>query len=82
MLARLYSVQARLLPRGPVDIVRQVLLFGIAYYGYRIVRGTVDDPIGAAVAFQHSREVIHLEQSLGIFVEPSIQGSTSTRSSP
>jgi membrane-associated phospholipid phosphatase len=57
-----------------VDVVRQVLLFGIAYYGYRIVRGTVDDPVGAAVAFQHSRGVIHLEQSLGIFVEPSIQG--------
>jgi hypothetical protein len=57
-----------------VDVLRQVLLFGIAYYGYRIVRGTVDDPIGAAVAFQHSREVIHLEQSLGLFVEPGIQG--------
>ena len=74
MLARLTSLQARLLPRGPVDVVRQVLLFAAAYYGYRLVRGSVDDPVGAAVAFQHSREVIHLEQSLGLFVEPSIQG--------
>jgi hypothetical protein len=74
MPARLHSLQARLLPRGPVDVVRQVLLFALAYYGYRIVRGTVDDPVGAALAFQHSREVIHFEQSLGIFVEPSIQG--------
>jgi hypothetical protein len=74
MLARLRFFQARLLPSGPVDVVRQVLLLAATYYGYRVVRGTVDDPIGAAVAFQHSREVIHLEQSLGIFVEPSIQG--------
>src|SRR3954463_11474247 len=74
MLARLQLLQARLLPRGPLDVVRQVLLFALAYYGYRIVRGTVDDPVGAAVAFQHSREVIHFEQSLGIFVEPTIQG--------
>jgi membrane-associated phospholipid phosphatase len=73
MLARLHSLQARLLPRGPVDVARQVLLFAVAYYGYRLVRGTVDDPVGAAVAFQHSRDVIHFEQSLGIFVEPSIQ---------
>ena len=73
MLARLRVLQAWLLPRGPVDVVRQVLLFALAYYGYRIVRGTVDDPVGAAIAFQHSREVIHFEQSLGIFIEPSVQ---------
>jgi hypothetical protein len=74
MLARLRSLSARLLPRGPLDVVRQVLLFAIAYYGYRLVRGTVDDPVGAAIAFQHSRDVIGFEQSLGIFVEPSING--------
>src|SRR5919108_3282934 len=78
MLARVNSLQARLLPRGPVDVARQVLLFAIAYFGYRLVRGTVDDPVGAAVAFQHSRDVIHLEQSLGIFVEPSIQSWVSS----
>jgi PAP2 superfamily protein len=53
--------------------MRQVLLFGIAYYGYRMVRGTVDDPVGAATAFQHSRDVIGIEQSLGLFIEPHIQ---------
>jgi PAP2 superfamily protein len=78
MPARLHSLQARLLPRGPVDAARQVLLFAVAYYGYRLVRGTVDDPVGAAVAFQHSRDVIHLEQSLGIFVEPHIQSWVSS----
>src|SRR3954467_8550428 len=79
MLARLNSFQARLLPRGPVDVVRQVLIFGLTYYGYRVVPGTLDATSGAAVAFQHSREVIHLEQSLGLFVEPSIQGWVSGR---
>src|SRR3954470_8734031 len=72
MLARLRTPQAQLLPRGPMDVVRQVLLFAIAYYGYRVVRGFSDDPVGAAIAFQHSRDVIGVEQSLGIFVEPSI----------
>ena len=79
MPARLRSLQAQLLPRGLMDVVRQVLLFGLAYYGCRIVRGTVDDPVGAAVAFEHSREVIHFEQSLGIFVEPSLQAWVSSR---
>jgi hypothetical protein len=73
MLARLQSLQARLLPRGPVDVVRQVLLFAAAYYGYRLVRGAVDDPLGAAVAFKNARELISFEQSLHIFVEPSVQ---------
>src|SRR4051795_2385126 len=74
MLARLQLLQARLLPRGPLDVVRQVLLFALAYYGYRLVRGTVDDPVGAGGALHPSREVIHFEQSLGIFVEPTFQG--------
>jgi PAP2 superfamily len=73
MLARLRSLQARLLPRGLFDVVRQVLLFAAAYYGYRLVRGAVDDPLGAAVAFKNARELISIEQSLHIFVEPSVQ---------
>src|SRR3954469_10731045 len=79
MLARLRSLQALLLPRGPFDVVRQVLLFGTAYYCYRLVRGAVDDPVGAAVAFKHARELISVEQSLHIFVEPSIQAWASTK---
>jgi hypothetical protein len=73
MQARVRIIQARLFPRGPLDVVRQVALFAIAYYGYRLVRGAIDDPIGAAVAFQNARELIHIEQSLGIFVEPHVQ---------
>ena len=79
MLARLRSLQALLLPRGPLDVVRQVLLFGVAYYCYRLVRGAVDDPVGAAIAFKHARELISIEQSLHIFVEPSIQAWAVTK---
>lgn len=79
MLARLRPTLARLLPRGPMDMVRQVLLFAIAYYGYRLVRGAVDDPLGAAVAFKNARELISLEQSLGIFIEPSVQAWAQTK---
>jgi membrane-associated phospholipid phosphatase len=79
MQARLRSLQAQLLPRGPLDIVRQVLLFAAAYYAYRIVRGASDDPVGAAQAFQNARSVMNLEQSLGIFVEPSIQAWAETK---
>jgi hypothetical protein len=63
---------ARLFPRGPVDVLRQVLLFGFAYLVYRMARGAVDDPAGAAVAFENARSLIHLEQSLGVFAEPSV----------
>src|SRR3954462_4821649 len=79
MLARLRFIQARLLPRGPLDVVRQVLLFAAAYYGYRLGPGAVDDPVGATGAVQHPREVIAIEQSLHIFVEPSIQAWAMTK---
>jgi hypothetical protein len=79
MQARLHMLVARLLPRGPVDGLRQVLLFAVAYYGYRIARGAVDDPTGATVAFRNARELIHVEQTLGIFVEPSVQAWAAAR---
>src|SRR5919205_1301277 len=79
ILARLRSLQARLLPNGILDVVRQVLLFAVAYYGYRLVRGWIDDPQGATVAFDNARHVIHVEQTLGFFVEPSVQACASTK---
>ncbi len=76
---RVRALQARLLPHGPWDVVRQVLLFFLAYNGYRLVRGMADDPGVTAVAFEHARALIGMERSLHIFVEPSIQGwATST----
>src|SRR4051794_1588708 len=77
--ARARSLQAWLFPHGVADVVRQVLLFAVAYYGYRLVRGGIDDPGGAAVAFENGRHVIHIEQSLGVFVEPGVQGWAATK---
>jgi hypothetical protein len=73
MSARLSTVQARLLPHGPLDVVRQVVLFMAAYQLYRLVRGLADDPGSANAAFSNARDLIHVEQALNIFVEPSMQ---------
>jgi hypothetical protein len=73
MTVRLRTLQARLFPHGLLDVVRQVALFAAAYYGYRIVRGLVDDPQGATVAFENARHLIGIERGLGLFVEPSVQ---------
>jgi hypothetical protein len=78
-MARARSLQARLLPHGVLDVVRQVLLFAAAYYGYRLVRGWIDDPQGATTAFDNARHVIRVEQTLGFFVEPSVQAWASTK---
>ena len=52
-------------------MLRQVALFAAVYLAYRLVRGLVEDDANAA--FAHARDVISLELSLHIFVEPSIQ---------
>src|SRR5258705_4953411 len=61
----------RLLPNGAADLVRQLMLFCGAYWLYRLVRGLVYDQ--TVVAFQHARDLIHLERTLHVFVEPSVQ---------
>jgi membrane-associated phospholipid phosphatase len=69
--ARARALQARLLPHGWLDVLRQVALFGLAYLAYRLVRGLVEGE--ANTAFAHALDVISLELSLHIFIEPSIQ---------
>jgi PAP2 superfamily len=60
----------RFLPKGWPDLLRQILLFCGAYWLYRLVRGFTD---GRAVdAFHHANDVVHLEQRLGVFVEPAV----------
>jgi hypothetical protein len=66
MLARARS----LLPHGPIDVVRQIVLFCGAYWLYRLVRGLVDGR--AAEAFDNARQVIRIERDLGLFIEPSV----------
>jgi PAP2 superfamily len=71
MVARLRTLQARVLPHGWGDVVRQVLLFGAVYLGYNLVRGLVEGK--ASAAFQHARDLIQIERTLHVFVEPSVQ---------
>src|SRR5262249_37767254 len=59
---RVRALQARLLPHGWFDLVRQVLLFFLAYNGYRLVRGMADDPGVTAAAFDHARSLIGIEK--------------------
>ena len=71
MLARARRLEARVLPHGWIDVLRQIsLLFG-AYFAYGLVRGLVDGR--ATAAFQHARELVHIERTLHLFIEPSIQ---------
>lgn len=66
-------VLSRLFPKGFVDVLRQIALFGAAYYAYRFLRGFVDDGQGAATAFENARHLISIEQAVGLFQERHIQ---------
>ena len=59
------------LPRGWGDLLRQLALFFLAYWGYQLVRGIADGR--SAVAVANGIHVIHLERSLGAFFEPGLQ---------
>jgi hypothetical protein len=71
MAARPRSLQARLLPHGWLDALRQVSLFALAYFAYRLVRGAAEGD--AKAAFAHARDLISLERGMHLFVEPSVQ---------
>jgi membrane-associated phospholipid phosphatase len=68
------TLSERILPKGWPDLLRQILLFCGAYWLYRLVRGFTDGR--ATEAFDNARDVIGLEQHLGLFVEPTIQAWT------
>jgi len=74
--SRLSALRAKLLPRGWGDLLRQIALVGLAYGAYSLVRGLVGTD--AAAAFQHARELIALEHTLHLFVEPSVQAWASS----
>ncbi|HEX3391746.1 MAG TPA: phosphatase PAP2 family protein, partial [Solirubrobacteraceae bacterium] len=65
------TLQARVLPKGWRDLVRQIVLVGLAYGAYSLVRGLVHSDANAA--FQHARDLIQFERTLHVFVEPSVQ---------
>src|SRR5215471_6749405 len=71
MVARARVIQARVLPHGWGDVLRQFALFLAAYFAYRLARGLVEGR--ATAAFQHARQLISIERTLHLFVEPSVQ---------
>src|SRR3984957_14896762 len=78
MLSRISwrSLQARVMPNGWLDLLRQIALVGLAYGAYSLVRGLVSGD--TTTAFQHARDLIGGERSLHVFVEPSIQAWASS----
>jgi PAP2 superfamily len=75
--ARPNTLAARVLPKGWIDLLRQLVLFCGAYWLYRLVRGQVDGRVTSA--FENAREVISIERSLHLFIEPSVQAWASGR---
>lgn len=65
------SLQERLLPCGWIDLVRQILVFAAAYGAYSVVRAFAE--ANGSIAFDHANQIIALERSLHVFVEPQIQ---------
>lgn len=77
MMRGLRNIERRVLPRGWMDLARQLLLFALAYYAYQVVRGAVDGQV--ATAAWNATKIINLEHSLNIFVEPSVQAWASSK---
>lgn len=69
---RLRLIEARVLPRGWFDLLRQILLFVGALLLYQVVRGLVDGN-DVAKASWNATKIIDLERAMHVFVEPSIQ---------
>jgi membrane-associated phospholipid phosphatase len=72
MRRRLRSIEARLLPRGWSDVLKQLLLFLGAYLLYQAVRGLIDGGNGYK-PFGDATKIIQLERVLHVFIEPSVQ---------
>jgi len=77
MLRPLRLIERHWLPKGWADLLRQLMLFAVAYYGYQLVRGAVDGKV--AVATWNATKLIWLEHTLHMFVEPSVQAWATNR---
>jgi hypothetical protein len=67
----LSSLRERILPRGPLDLILQLLLLAAAYWAWRHARGAVDGSMG--LSFSHARDLVSAERSLGLLIEPGVQ---------
>ncbi len=57
--------------RSASALVREAALIGAATLLYTLVRGLANDRVDAA--FDHAEQIIALERSVGLFIEPGIQ---------
>lgn len=64
---------SRLLPRGALDALLQVVVVLAAYEAYRLSRGAADGPGAAATALSHARWIIDLERTLHLDPERGLQ---------
>jgi hypothetical protein len=71
MRQRLRTFEARILPRGWLDLLRQIGLFVGAFLLYDLVRGLFGNP-GTYKPFGDAMKIINFERALHVFVEPSI----------
>jgi PAP2 superfamily len=76
VVARARLLQGRILPRGWLDVMLQVALFGVAFFAYGLARGLAEGDGNAA--FQHARDLISIERTMHLFVEPSVQAWASS----
>jgi membrane-associated phospholipid phosphatase len=78
MRRRLSFIEARVLPRGWRDAVRQLLLGAAAYMLYELVRALVagNPLLPGYKPFGDATKIINFERLLHVFVEPNIQAWT------
>jgi CDP-diacylglycerol--glycerol-3-phosphate 3-phosphatidyltransferase len=65
-------IETRVLPRGWIDLFRQIVLFVGALLLYDLVRGVVDSD-NPYKPFGDAMRIIDLERTLHVFIEPSVQ---------
>lgn len=63
----------RFLPHGLLHALLQIAIVFGAYWSYRISRGAIDDPLSTNVAFTNAEWIIHLERTLHLDIEGSVQ---------
>ena len=65
------SVRHSILPRGWLDVIRQLAMFAAIYGGYELVRGLIG--VHTYKPFGDATRIINFERTLHIFWEPDIQ---------
>jgi len=71
MRRSLTVIESRVLPRGWLDVIRQIAMFMAAYLLYELVRGLVG--VGGYKPFGDATRIINFERTLHVFIEPNIQ---------